>query len=91
MPDPKAPEDQSKGWVIATMTSGRRVETVIEGGLGSPANPMSEDEVKQKFRDNMKFAGLGANVGAAIDLVDSFDTLEDVAPLITLCSLPRAL
>jgi 2-methylcitrate dehydratase PrpD len=83
--DPNAPEDQSKGWVIATMTSGRRVETVIENGLGSLANPMSEEEVKQKFHDNMTFAGLGANAGAAIDCTDRLDALSDIGPLIALC------
>ena len=83
--DANAPEDQSKGWVIATMTSGRRVETVIENGLGSVANPMSEDEVKQKFRDNMIFAGLGANATAAIECVDRLDALNDIAALVTLC------
>ena len=42
------------------MTDGRRVETVLTNGLGSPTNPMSDDEVAQKFRDNMTFAGLPA-------------------------------
>jgi len=43
------------------------------------------DEVKQKFRDNMIFAGLGANATAAIECVDRLDALNDIAALVTLC------
>jgi hypothetical protein len=46
---------------------------------------MSDDEVRQKFRDNMKFAGLAANAAAAIDTVDRMDALPDVRALVALC------
>jgi 2-methylcitrate dehydratase PrpD len=85
VPDPDAPEDQSKGWVIAETVHGRRVESVVKDGLGSLANPMSEDEVRQKFRDNMKFAGLAANAEAAIDAVNRLDTSGDIKTVIALC------
>jgi 2-methylcitrate dehydratase PrpD len=83
--DPDAPEDQSKGWVIAETTYGRRVETVVKNGLGSAANPMSGDEVRQKFRNNMKFAGLATKADAAIDAVERLDKLPDVRDLVALC------
>ena len=86
--DLDAPEDQSKGWVIAEMTSGRRVETVVKNGLGSTANPLSEDEVRQKFRDNLKFAGIGANAEAAIDRCTKLDSLQDIGQLVKLCCKP---
>ena len=83
--DPDAPEDQSKGWVIADTTFGRRVETVVKNGLGSAANPMSDDEVRQKFRDNMTFAGLAANAQAALNSVEELDTARDVRALVSHC------
>jgi 2-methylcitrate dehydratase PrpD len=83
--DPDAPQDQSKGWVIAETTHGRRVESVVKNGLGSAANPMSDDEVRRKFRDNMKFAGLAVHADAAIDNVHRLDSLTDVRALIALC------
>jgi hypothetical protein len=46
---------------------------------------MSGDEVRQKFRDNMTFADLGANADAAIDCTDRLDALSDIGPLIALC------
>ncbi|MGZ5853186.1 MAG: hypothetical protein ACXWJ0_03500, partial [Xanthobacteraceae bacterium] len=83
--DPDAPQDQSKGWVIAETTYGRRVESVVKNGLGSVANPMSADEVRQKFRDNMKFAGLGTNADAAIEQVGRLDQASDIRRLVALC------
>ncbi len=90
VPDPDAPEDQSKGWIVAENIFGRRVETVVKNGLGSAANPMSDDEVRQKFRDNMKFAGLGANAGAAIETVARLDAIADIRQLVDLCGLTPA-
>jgi 2-methylcitrate dehydratase PrpD len=83
--DPDAPQDQSKGWIIAQTTYGRRLESVVRNGLGSAANPMSGDEVRQKFRDNMMFAGLGGNAVAAIEAANRLDTAADVSALTALC------
>jgi 2-methylcitrate dehydratase PrpD len=83
--DADAPEDQSKGWVIVETTDGRRIESVATNCAGSEANPMSPDEVRRKFRDNLAFAGLGANADRIINAVDRFETLESIAPLIALC------
>jgi len=60
--------------------------TVVKGaadyGKGSPANPMSDDELKEKFRQCAAWGGLGiAQMQAVIDLVWRIETLEDVGEL----------
>lgn len=84
-PDPNAPEDQSKGWLIAHTVDGRKLETVLTHPLGSPNNPMSADDVSRKFRDNMAFANLKANAARVQDLVARLDTLASIDELADAC------
>lgn len=83
--DPDAPEDQSKGWVIVETSGGERVESVATNCVGSDANPMTADDVRRKFRDNMAFAGLKGNAERVIELVERFETLANVEEPIGLC------
>jgi 2-methylcitrate dehydratase PrpD len=60
--------------------------TVVKGaadfGKGSPANPMSDDELKEKFRQCAAWGGLdGAQTKTVIDLVWRIEALEDVGEL----------
>jgi len=60
--------------------------TVVKGaadfGKGSPANPMSDDELKEKFRQCAAWGGLdGAQTRTVIDLVWRIETLADVGEL----------
>jgi 2-methylcitrate dehydratase PrpD len=60
--------------------------TVVKGaadfGKGSPANPMSDDELKEKFRQCAAWGGLDAEqTRSVIDLAWRIETLEDVGEL----------
>jgi 2-methylcitrate dehydratase PrpD len=60
--------------------------TVVKGaadfGKGSPANPMSDDELKEKFRQCAAWGGLdGPQARTLIDLVWRIETLEDLGEL----------
>jgi 2-methylcitrate dehydratase PrpD len=60
--------------------------TVMKGaadfGKGSPANPMSDDELKEKFRQCAAWGGLDADqTRTVIDLAWRIETLEDVGEL----------
>ena len=60
--------------------------TVVKGaadfGKGSPANPMSDDELKEKFRQCAAWGGLDAEqTRTVIDLAWRIETLEDVSEL----------
>src|SRR6202171_2210124 len=60
--------------------------TVVKGaadfGKGSPANPMSDNELKEKFRQCAAWGGLDAEQArTVIDLAWRIETLEDVGEL----------
>src|SRR5256886_5096033 len=60
--------------------------TVVKGaadfGKGSPANPMSDDELKDKFRQCAAWGGLDAEqTRTVIDLAWRIETLDDVGEL----------
>ena len=41
------------GWVIVTLKSGARLEARLDASRGSRENPMSEDDLYQKFESNV--------------------------------------
>jgi 2-methylcitrate dehydratase PrpD len=50
--DRGAKPGQFKGWVIVETTDGRRLERVEQHNRGSAERPLSDEEVRRKFRDN---------------------------------------
>jgi 2-methylcitrate dehydratase PrpD len=60
--------------------------TVVKGaadfGKGSPANPMSDDELSEKFRQCAAWGGLdGAQTRTLLDLLWGIETVDDVGEL----------
>jgi 2-methylcitrate dehydratase PrpD len=60
--------------------------TVVHGaadfGKGSPADPMSDDELTEKFRQCAAWGGLdAAQTGTVLDLLWHIEALEDVREL----------
>jgi len=84
-PDPDAPEDQTKGWLIVHTVDGRKLETVLTHPLGSPRNPMTADDVARKFTDNMAFANLKDNAAQVQDLVARIEALPSIDTLVGAC------
>ncbi|WP_258159414.1 MmgE/PrpD family protein [Rhizobium sp. TH2] len=65
-----------------TLTDGRKISGRADFGKGSPAFPMSYDEVAGKFRENAEFAGMAAaKANEIIELVRVLDTLKTVDDL----------
>ncbi|HUA51294.1 MAG TPA: MmgE/PrpD family protein, partial [Candidatus Sulfotelmatobacter sp.] len=84
--DPTAPNpSRFKGWVIVTTKSGRKLEKVIDDNWGSERNPLSPDDVRDKFRDNAAIVLPRERVEKIIELVERLDQLDGLAPLMQLC------
>ncbi|MCG8544293.1 MAG: MmgE/PrpD family protein [Alphaproteobacteria bacterium] len=89
IPDPDAPgTDRFKGWVQVDTTDGRRLERIVDDNWGSLANPMTSDQVQQKFRENADLALRTDQIEGIVTMVDRFETLDKVGKLIDLCVRP---
>lgn len=65
-----------------TLKDGRKISGRADFGKGSPAFPMSYDEVADKFRENAEFAGMAAaKANEIVELVRVLDTLKTVDDL----------
>lgn len=59
------------------LADGRHISGRADFGKGSPAFPMSYDEVAQKFRENVAFAGMSMDrADEIVDLVRGLETLS---------------
>jgi 2-methylcitrate dehydratase PrpD len=69
------------------LKDGRTVSGRADFGKGSPANPMSYDEVADKFRGCASQAGWPTvNVEGIIDSVRRLESLKDIHGLMRLCA-----
>jgi 2-methylcitrate dehydratase PrpD len=72
-------------FVEIEMNDGRILEGRIDYGKGSKANPMSDDEVAEKFRLCAEYAGLpGDRADRVIEMVKHLEELADVRELTAL-------
>jgi 2-methylcitrate dehydratase PrpD len=71
-------------YIDIELNDGRTVSGRADFGKGSPAFPMSYDEVAGKFRENAEFAGMGR--GRAEEIVELVRGLERLASLDDLSS-----
>ncbi len=62
--------------VTVTLNDGRVIEVKSDTVKGSPQEPMSEDELLNKFRDCLEF-GVGAKRADADKLADAIMSLEN--------------
>lgn len=88
------PEAEAAGYDKMTtildihLKDGRTISGRSDFGKGSPANPMSYDEVAEKFRGCAEFAGW--NKGKAEALIDAVRELETLGSVRDLTRLMRA-
>jgi 2-methylcitrate dehydratase PrpD len=68
-----------------TLKDGRTISGRADFGKGSPSNPMSYDEVAEKFRGCSAFAEWDSS--KANQVIDLVSKLEDVSDIRTLTSL----
>jgi 2-methylcitrate dehydratase PrpD len=64
------------------LADGRKISGRADFGKGSPANPMSYEEVADKFRENAEFAGMRrSNADEIVELVRTLETLPSIERL----------
>src|ERR1700737_916675 len=82
----KAGYDKMTTLIKITLKDGRTISGRADFGKGSPTNPMSYDEVAEKFQSCAAFAeGPSAKETQVIDLVSKLEAISDVRTLIALC------
>jgi 2-methylcitrate dehydratase PrpD len=85
------PEAEAAGYdkmttiIEITLNDGRKIEGRADFGKGSPANPMSYDEVAEKFLGCADFAGHPRDKAeAVIERVDTLETVGDITEVTAL-------
>jgi len=73
--------------VSVQLRGGRTISGRTDFAKGSPANPMTFDEVAEKFQDNAAFAKWpAAKAKAIVDMVRRLEEVPDVRALTSLCT-----
>jgi 2-methylcitrate dehydratase PrpD len=82
------PEAEAAGFdkmttiIEVELTDGKVLQTRADFGKGSPANPMSDDELSDKFRECASWGGLGkARIEEVLKLLWNIERLKDVNEL----------
>ena len=61
------------------LADGRKISSRAYFGKGSPTNPMSYEEVADKFRENAAFAGIRkSNADEIVELVRNLEALLSI-------------
>lgn len=88
------PEAEAAGYEKMTtiidieLADGRRISGRADFGKGSPANPMSDEELADKFRECAAWGGLPkSNTERVIDLVLNFEKLKSIRELTRLLAI----
>jgi 2-methylcitrate dehydratase PrpD len=64
------------------LTDGRRISGRADFGKGSPANPMTDDELAAKFRECAAWGKLSrANADKVVDMVFNLEGLKSIRNL----------
>ena len=83
-PDPP-PLTQFRGRIVAKTKSGRRIDKVREYNRGSPENPMTREEIEQKFTGNARTVLAAEKVASVPSIVFDLEALKSVSNLIDFC------
>ncbi len=67
---------------VKTVEGKEYCETIFEA-KGSPSNPMSNGEIQEKFRECARHALPDSNVEAALEAIESLETLRNISELIS--------
>ncbi|MEY2777757.1 MAG: hypothetical protein RLY30_1855 [Pseudomonadota bacterium] len=74
--------------ITITLKDGRVIKGAADFGRGSPAMPMTYDEVADKFRENCEFAKFSsAKANQVVELVRRIETVSSIRELTSLLSV----
>ncbi len=82
--DPNA-KGLEPAWVRITLKDGRSFEKTVSVAYGHPLNPLTLDDIKEKFRDCCKYSRkpLSAEeVENVIDMVMNMENMDNIQPII---------
>ena len=86
VPDPTANDStRFKGWVQVETNDGRKLECIITDNWGSVYNPMTPNQVRQKFVENAELVLTANQVDRVVNNVQSLDMITDVTAIVTDC------
>jgi 2-methylcitrate dehydratase PrpD len=77
--------ERYKGWVVVRTKDGRTLEKVQDSNHGSPADPMTPDEIRAKFAENAARALPKDRAAAIVEAADGLDRAASVTKLLDLC------
>lgn len=84
--DDTAPDTrQFKGWIIIETNAGNRVEEIVDANWGSLENPMTPEQVQEKFHQNAVLALDEDRAARISELIVGIEALADVRELMRLC------
>jgi 2-methylcitrate dehydratase PrpD len=88
------PEAEAAGFhkmttiITITLTDGRVIRGSADFGRGSPAMPMSYEEVAEKFRENCEFSKFDSRkAGQVIDMIRRIESVGSIRELTALLSI----
>jgi len=88
------PEAEAAGFhkmttlITITLTDGRVIRGSADFGRGSPAMPMSYEEVAEKFRENCEFSKFDSKkAGQVIDMIRRIESVGSIRELTALLSI----
>lgn len=70
--------------VAVKMKDGTIYKGFLEAPKGDPANPMSFDEIEEKFRNNARLMIPKKNMELVIELIKNFENLSDIEEIVAL-------
>jgi 2-methylcitrate dehydratase PrpD len=83
--DPNAPgREQFKGWVIVETKDGRTLEEIEEFNRGSRQNPMTSEEIENKFCANAAFLLSDNETRRIIEMARKVESLAKITDLVKL-------
>jgi len=83
----KAGYDKMTTILKITLKDGRTISGRADFGKGSPTNPMTYDEVAEKFRGGAAFAEWpSAKANQVVELVRKLEDIPDLRTLTALCT-----
>lgn len=80
--DTTAPDShQLRGWIVVELANGTRMEKIVEPHRGSEGNPMTRDDIIQKFHRNLGNVLPESQRLKLIDAIENFESIDDVCRL----------
>ncbi len=74
-----------KGWVKVETIDGRELERKVTDNWGSEHNPMTPDQLYNKFRENSSLLLADRKVNSLLEVIRILEGIDDISCLMALC------